>query len=385
MSLTPEQQLFESVNRAKRILVLGKTDSDIATISSVLALATFLEKRNKHVDIVIPGFKQDFIPAFLISEKKISPTLGPLRVVKIKINTAHSSLEEIISDVTENSHTVTLIPKQGEWSTQDISFHHGEDIYDLIITIDCPDLISLGEIARDHADLIYRIPLCNIDTSASNEYWGQINIVDFTAVSSGELLYRLFCQWDRLAIDEKLATLLLTNMIAKTRSFRTAHVTPKTLQASSELMSLGAKREDIVHGLWRNKSVPMLRLWGKVLTRLEQDVTRGLVWAVLTRSDLIDSGVHEIALDGIVDELLAYAPEAKVIALIHEALNSNENTVHTNIYATPPHSALELCRTFTAQGSREHATFSLSGTTSLVENSLNIIKSIQDAMDTSSN
>lgn len=382
MSLTPEQQLFETVNRAKRILVLGKANSDIATISSVLALAAFLEKRNKRIDAVIPGFNQTLIPAFLTGEQKISATLGPLRALKIKINTTHASLDEILSDATDTSLDVTLIPKQGEWSTQDVSFHHGEDIYDLIITLDCPDLISLGEIARNHADLIYRIPLCNIDTHASNEYWGQLNIVDLNAVSSGELLYRLFCQWDRHAIDEKLATLLLTNMIAKTHSFRSAHVTPKTLQACSELISLGAKREEIVHGLWRNKSVPLLRLWGKVLTRLEQDRARGLVWAVLTRTDCIDAGVHDLALDGIVDELLTYAPEAKISVLIHEAVDAQQNVVHANVYATHPYSAVELCRSFAPQGSPEHATFSLSNTASVVENSLNIIKRIQDAIDT---
>ncbi len=381
MGLTPDQQFIEAIGRAQRVLVLGKAGGGVATAASVAALASFLEKKGKRVDAVTPGFGPDQVPGFLSGGDSLKPALGGVRAFEISVDVQRVPLEELTHAVKDGVLTVSLVPRNGEWSPKDISFRHGEDRYDLIIALDCPDMASLGEIAREHADLVHRLPVVNIDVDAANEHWGQINIVDLTAASSGEVLYRLFCAWDRHAVDEDLATALLAGMIAKTRSFRTAGVTPKTLQTSSELVALGARREDIVHGLWRTKSVAMLRLWGKALTRLEQDATRGLVWATLTRNDFVEAGAHPLALEGIVDELLAYAPEAKVVALIHEHPDNVEDGACVSVHATSPYSAHELCRGFGAHGSRERAQFTLPKDASLIEGGMDVIKRLQDAMD----
>jgi hypothetical protein len=143
-----------------------------------------------------------------------------------------------------------------------------------------------------------------------------------------------------------------------------------TLAASSELVSLGANREAIVHGLWRTRSVATLKLWGRALSRLEQDRELGLVWTTLSLNDGLEAGAHPDTLDGVVDELLSYAPEAKVVALLSE----QKDGVLVSLHAAPPLSAAELSRTFNGHGTRERSVF-------VVALEQNVIQTTQTIVD----
>jgi phosphoesterase RecJ-like protein len=197
------------------------------------------------------------------------------------------------------------------------------------------------------------------------------------AVSTTEVIRKwIAAAAPNVAVDEPLATALLTGMIAKTKSFRTPNVTPKTLSTASELIALGAKREDIVHGLWRNRDVATLKLWGRTLARLEQDRELGLIWATLGENDFLETGAGAETLEGVVDELLGYAPEAKVVALISQ----QQKNLHVSLHAVPPFSAAELARPFQGNGSREHARFVVQDGANLVESARQVVYRLRATM-----
>ena len=384
--LTQSQQLIETIQRAKRILLLGPENSDVATLSSLIALHSFLILQNKNVDIAIPEYDAQTHPAFLKSDIQIFSNIPPLRNSIIKISLHDIGFKNLTHSIQDEVLSIHITPISGELAENKISFSKSEDVYDSIITIDVPDMMSLGSAFQKNADALYRLPIINIDTHNNNEHWGQINIVDFTAVASGEILFRMMTEWNRSSINENIATALLTSMIARTRSFRTLHVTPRTLQTASELVSLGARRQDIVHGLWRNKSISMLRLWGCALMRLEQDRDRGIVWSILTRTDFISAGssrekmnVH--ALNGIVEELLSYAPEAKIVALIHEHPENIASGVCVSIHTKAPYNASDLIKKIGTSTSREYVQFCLLPGVDLIEGAMSVIKTLQDAID----
>lgn len=357
MALTPEQQALEQITRAKRILIVSKENAPNDAIASAVACVLFLKKMGKDADIAIPGFDPARAPSFLPALKDIRPKVGAMRAFNITLDVKDVPLGELMYDVQDKKLEITVVPKSGEWSPKDVSFKHGEDRYDLVIALDAPDMQSLGDLAREHADFLYRTTIVNIDRDPGNEHWGQVNIVDMNAVSTTEVLFALFETWNRNLIDEDLATAILAGMIAKTKSFRTPNVTPKTLSAASRLVAMGARREEIVHGLWRTRTVPTLKLWGRALSRLEQDRELGLVWSTLMRQDFLETGSSDDALDDVVGELMAYAPEAKVIAFIVES--PSHGRANVSIHCVPPFSAAELARPFGANGTRERASFAL--------------------------
>lgn len=380
MALSQEQQAIEQIGKADRILVVTRQHATIDAQASVSALLAYLNKQHKQVDAMIPGVDVKSIPTFLPSTKEIKPDVGAMRAFLLTLDVTRTPLSELSYDVKDGKLSITVVPKSGEWSPQDVTFKHGEDRYNLVIAIDCPDMASLGHLFQQHADFLYRTPVITIDCDPANEYWGQINLIDLTAVASSEVLFGMFERWNRHLIDEDIATALLTGMIAKTQSFRTSNVTPKTLQTASQLIAMGARREEIIHGLWRTRSVPVLKLWGHALSRLEQDRELELVWSTLSRQDFIEASCNDSELEGVITELISYSPEAKVIAMIYEADDALTKGVSVTIHAIAPFSAQELGRTFNANGTQDKVTFRLTPGMNLVDGTKMVVEKLRETL-----
>ncbi len=379
MALNQTQQALELISRAKRSLIVTKEHATIDVIAAAVALALFLKKQNKLFDALAPGLDLQQLPSFL-PRVDLQPKLGAMRAFLLSLDVTRVPLSELMYDVKDGKLEITVVPKNGEWSPKDVSFRHGEDRYDLVLALDCPDLASLGSLFHEQADFLYRTPVINLDRDPGNEHWGQINLVDLTAVATTEILFGLFETWNRHAIDADIATALLTGMLAKTQSFRSSNVTPKTLQTASHLVALGARHTEIVHGLWRTRSVPTLKLWGRALTRLEQNRELGLVWTSLARQDFLDAGADHTALDGVVTELLSYSPEAKIIVLVYETDEVAKTGVCVTLHVSAPHAATEIGRIFGATGSRDRVDFCLAPGQSLVEGTKMVVERIEETL-----
>ena len=109
---------------------------------------------------------------------------------------------------------------------------------------------------------------------------------------------------------------------------------PRALLAASQLMSLGARREEIVNHLYRSKSLNVLKLWGRVLTRLTGSLENKLIWSTLSVSDFLKTNSTEKDLTDVIDELIVSIPQAKVIAIIYESETPAEITGQTPVSTT---------------------------------------------------
>lgn len=380
MPLSHEQQAIDLITRSRRILLVTRDTASVDAQAAIAALFRYLKKQNKELDAVIPGLDANAAPHFLPALKDVRPALGAMRALFLTLDVSKAPFSELSYDVKNGKLEIGIVPQSGEWSPKDLTFRHGEDRYDLIIALDTPDLASLGSSFRDHADFFYRTPVITIDRDPGHEHWGQVNLVDLTAVSTTEVLFGMFERWNRNLIDEEISTALLAGMIAKTQSFRTSNVTPKTLQISSQLVAMGAEREQIVHGLWRTRTIPMLKVWGRALSRLEQDMELGIVWTMLARQDYIETGAGEDALTGIVNELVTYSPEAKVIILVYEKEDAHTKGACVSIHTVPPFSAQELGRAFGANGNRDRVEFCLTPGTPLLQGTQMVVEHIRQIL-----
>ena len=220
----------------------------------------------------------------------------------------------------------------------------------MIICIGSPDFESCAQLYSENPDFFYRTPIINIDHTPDNEHYGQVNVVDLTASACGEVCHDLVESIEASLMDEEVATAFLTGMIAKTKSFKTNNVTPKTLQTASKLIAKGARREHIVEHLYKTRSVQTLRLWGRALARLKADEDAKIVWTLLSQQDFMHSGAQEEDLHDVIDELIASSPHAKVVVLLYE---DKERNVCAVVRAERPYDAIALTARFNAAGVRE--------------------------------
>lgn len=359
--LSPTQQAQEYISRAKHILVITNSHPSLDAVASAAALGLFFQTVKKSADIVVPFYNTSSIPSFIEGRELLKPEIGTMRTLHISIDVSKTPIEELLYDVRDGKLEINVIPKQHEWSLKDISTTHGTDRYDLVIAIDVPDMKSLGTYGSQFADFFHRATILNIDCNPSNEHWGQINIVNLNAVSVSEVLTDLFQQWNTGAISAPIATNLLAGMMAKTRGFRTPNVTPRTLSTSSALVGMGARRNDIVDGLWRTRSINTLKLWGRALARLHHEGASGIVWTLLSQKDFLESGTGSEMLPDVIDELISYVPEAKIVALLYED-DQVPDRICAIVAATAPQRANELVKVFSASGTHERASFCIEKT-----------------------
>lgn len=352
MSLAPHEQFLHAVKRSERPLLVLRELAHVDDFAGAFALAAILKKIGKVADIVCAGGRSPESLQFLKTLQTVKGDLTNLRALTLHVDVTKAKVEELSYNVVGDELRIHVTPKNGFWTQDDVKIATSAYRYDLIIVLGAADLKSLGTIFTHYADFLYNTALINIDHGANNEHFGQTNLVDAGATSVCEVLHDLTKNLDDKLFDVEIATTLLTGMVAKTKSFRTPNVAPKTLAAASSLMSMGARRDEVVEHLFRTRSVETLRLWGRALARLKADEHAGLVWTLLTRQDFANAGANEDALGDIVSELVTTAPEARVVAIFYEHVGGY---VAVHLFAERPHDALLLGAPFKASGTRERA------------------------------
>lgn len=376
MSLSFPDQILHALKRAERPVIVLKELAHVDDFASAFGLSAIMKKMGKDVEIVCSSGLAPESLAFLKTAKAVKGDVPNLRALTLHLNVSKASVDELSYNVIGDELRVHITPKNGFWNRDDVKVSTTAFRYDLIITVGAQDLKSLGKIGQQYAEFFYETPIMNIDHTTGNEHFGQYNVVDVGATSVGEVMFALTEKIDPELVDADTATSFLTGMIAKTRSFRTENVTPKTLTAASTLMAKGAKRDEIVEHLFRTRSVETLKLWGRALSRLKSDKEKGLVWTTLTRQDFATTSTKEDALPDIVSELLSSAPDAKVVAIFYE---HPDDYVAVRLFAERPLDALALGAPFKASGTREQVRLALPER-DIVEAELSVIAHLKSVL-----
>lgn len=366
-------QFKELVLKSHKILLTTKARHTGDGLASVLALAEILKKFNKNAEIIIDGFRVPENFSFMQGIEKIKDKAASLAKSTLSVNIAQTGLEDLSYDIKGSDLKIYLSPRSGQFEVEDFKLENGEFAYDLIICADCPELEALGGLYDHHRDLFFRVPLVNIDHQLANEQYGHLNIIDVTASSVAEIIFDLVQTLLPEEIDSAIATCLLTGLIDKTKSFKGPRVSPKALKIASDLMSLGANRKQIVEQLYQTKTISMIKLWGRILSRLNFDESLKLVWSKADLNDFTESGAGPADAAGLLEDIMAYSPGAEVIVLLYQT-GANEAKAITRSQSSI--SALSLAKIFEPSGDKTQASFNVAGQ-SLAEMEAKVIGEIK--------
>jgi bifunctional oligoribonuclease and PAP phosphatase NrnA len=349
--LTVVQQIFEQIKKAERILISLADTRDGDAVASAAALFLMLKKMEKPADILAADMTEKNL-FFLPGTTGFKNNLDGAKQFIISVGLKETKIDSIKYRMEDNILKFIVTPNEGRISDQDIKFNTDIPKYDLIFTINISDLEAMGKIYEQNSELFYNTPIINFDHSPENEDFGQINMINLTAVATAEILFNLITQFDRNLIDENIATCLLAGIIFATKSYKTENITPTSLLTSSELITMGARREEIVNHLYRSRPLKVLKLWGRVLARLSDDLDKKMVWAALSDADFQRTETNEKDLDEIIDELIINIPNARVITIVYETKDKNTEAI---VYCVKSLDAMELTKKWHPAGSKKTA------------------------------
>lgn len=321
MNLINRTQAEDLLRNAKNILIAPSSPMDGDSVGSSLALMVALRKMGKQVTVVAYDHMPEALK-FLPFVSQIQPGLEASRDFVISLSTENSEVDHLKYEVEQGKINIIVTAKAGRFTPHDLSFQSKEAEFDLIVTVDTGDLVQLGKLYEDHKDLFARTPVLNIDHHASNGKFGSHNYLEYGFSATTQMITPILQNFEKERgeelIDEDVATLLLVGIITDTGSFQHSNTTPEAFEVAADLLERGARQQEIIKHIFKTKSLATLKLWGRVLSKIQYEPALRLVYSTITLQDLAETGANSDDTGGIIDELMSNAPGSEVVMLLKE-------------------------------------------------------------------
>lgn len=159
--------------------------------------------------------------------------------------------------------------------------------YQAVVTFDSG---SWARLERISAALPRKeIQVVNVDHHASNERFGDLNWIDPTFSSSGEMAWELIKACG-VKPTKDMATCVYTAVVTDTGRFSFSNTTVETHLNATELLSCGVKPAEIHKALWRQKTPEQLRFLAEVLRRIRMSDDGRVAWIVISKALEAETG-----------------------------------------------------------------------------------------------
>ena len=115
------------------------------------------------------------------------------------------------------------------------------------------------------------------------------------------------------SLTPETATQVLTQLIQESNVFRGA-LTPELLEQVADCIEAGADRQEIIYRLRKTRSLAILRLWGTILTRLEETDGTATSWVDPTEIATLPEN-DQACLNDVYEELIKDIPSIEHFTL----------------------------------------------------------------------
>ncbi|MCM8710629.1 bifunctional oligoribonuclease/PAP phosphatase NrnA [Clostridium sp. SYSU_GA19001] len=132
---------------------------------------------------------------------------------------------------------------------------------------DCVVVIDCGNLERVSANLNLKLKaynLINIDHHITNEFYGDLNLVNTNSAATGEIIYELLNSMG-VNIDKNISVCLYTSIIADTGGFKHSNTTADTHKIAGKLINNDINFSDIHRIVFENKKFKRLKLIAKAI------------------------------------------------------------------------------------------------------------------------
>lgn len=141
-----------------------------------------------------------------------------------------------------------------------------ESAWDAVITLDCGDKKRVGD---NLLAGLNGVKILNIDHHVSNDMFGDVNVVGPRASSTCEMLFELFCEYDKSKITKEIGKTLLAGIVSDTGSFRYSNTSQRTLEIASQIVALGVTTHSVGRILYGKVPRSTLQLQSEALLNME--------------------------------------------------------------------------------------------------------------------
>lgn len=312
---------IEFLEKCEHLALLLPPEPGLDCLASAEALSSALERKGKRFGLFFPVAREHIAQPELFAKLTVSPAL-PKEFI-ISLDTSSTPVSQLRYEKTEDKIDIIFSPKENFISADAVSFREGKTLCDGAVAVGIADLESLPGLTPQ---FLSDTPILNIDVSAENKNYGEINLVSPEKSSLAEIAYDFITALSQDPLPKSSATLLLAAILRETNHF-TARTSADTFMTSSELMRLEAdlgQAQEIARGA---KSPGLVQLLSRasVRSRLE----KGVLWSFLTSEDFEKTGRTPEDIPQVINHVDQEFPPRTVAALLWQ--NPEDNMVRATL------------------------------------------------------
>jgi phosphoesterase RecJ-like protein len=224
----------------------------------------------------------------------------------------------------------------------------------VLVAVDCAKADRIGP----SPEPLLRAKLTvDVDHHHDNSRFGDINLIDARASSTGEVLRDVFRELD-VEITPEIAEPLYIALVTDTGRFQYANTTPKALRLAAELVEAGADVHEVFQQVYESVEFAKLKLLARALERARVLEGGRIVVSVLQRRDFEEVGAVEAYAEGIIDYLRA-VEGSELAVLIREPPREGGPTHRVSLRSSVDELDVSaIAREFGGGGHRQAAGFS---------------------------
>jgi phosphoesterase RecJ-like protein len=164
------------------------------------------------------------------------------------------------------------------------------------------DTAEENRISGDVAHVRGQAKLINIDHHRTNPNFGDVNLVEPTATSSAEIVFRVLSEMG-YTLSPEVGKCLYTGLITDTGCFRFSGVDSRTLEVGAQLLASGFDSYEVTRHLFEEQPFSRLQLERLMLERIEILLGGILSLSIFYTDDFGRVGADKTETESLVDRL----------------------------------------------------------------------------------
>jgi len=314
--LSIPDQIKNQIESAESVLILTKKNAPDDAIAASWGLSHLLKNLGKN-PAVLESENGNGKMSFLPQPEHMIKEIRGARDFVLSFNTTRNKITDFRTENKLDTFDIYITPEKATIDPRDFSFIPAKFKYDLVIILGCPNFECLGDIKDKNSDLFFEVPIVNIDASSANENYGQINLVDMTASSIADILSGLAKSFWEKQTDTGSAQCFLAGLVSATSNFQSSRTNPQTFMTASWLIEKGADQQKVIRELFKTQSFPFMKLWGRVMARLNWNEDLKLAWSMVSIEDFVQSRTKPDQLPLILEKIKDNFSAGKLFVILY--------------------------------------------------------------------
>lgn len=194
-------------------------------------------------------------------------------------------------------------------------------VYDLVITL---DVASLDRLANHQILFEKAIHTINIDHHKTNSNFGEVNVVNPKASSTGEVLLNIFNEQNwKISLDSAIG--LYTAILTDTGGFRYENTSENVFLSAAQLVKIGINPNEIYKNCYEKKSKDFVMFQNACINKAEFLFNNKVAYTVVYKKDLEKYQAKDDFTEGLVETLRAI--DSTEISFIAKEIDSKSTKI----------------------------------------------------------